>query len=241
MVIFTPRLLLAFLASSVSAVALPYQWSAGQEMRLRSLVHRRAMQAPTCLLSSSDEGWGRMEGIDTTARAFMDISIGGMEAGRLEFNLFGNVAPRTVENFRCLCTGEKGIGLQGKPLHYEGCTFHRIVASCFCQCGDIIDGMGTGGESIFGLTMKDEPFTLSHTMPGLLSMANEGKPDTSNSQFSIITFPQPQMDGKHVVFGELASGFGTLNMMEATHDAATGLRGVPSQKVLITACGELPV
>ena len=85
---------------------------------------------------------------------FMDISIGGMEAGRLEFDLFGAVAPKTVENFRCLCTGEKGVGVQGKPLHYEGATFHRIVASCFCQGGDFIDGTGTGGESAWGKAFK---------------------------------------------------------------------------------------
>lgn len=197
--------------------------------------------APAGLLSTSEEGWGRLEGVETTARAFMDISIGGMEAGRLEFDLFGAVAPKTVENFRCLCTGEKGVGVQGKPLHYEGATFHRIVASCFCQGGDFIDGTGTGGESIYGLTMEDEPFELSHTLPGLLSMAHSGRPNTSNSQFSIITFPQPQLDGKHVVFGQLVKGFGTLTMMEATHDPSTGVRGTPTQAVVIRACGELPL
>ena len=75
--------------------------------------------SPSCLLSSSAEGWGRLEGVATTARAFMDVSIDGAPAGRLEFDLFGDVAPRTVENFRCLCTGERGVGEQGKPLHYE--------------------------------------------------------------------------------------------------------------------------
>ena len=122
--------------------------------------------APACLLSSSAEGWGRLEGVATTARAFLDVSIDGAPAGRLEFDLFGGVAPRTVENFRCLCTGERGVGEQGKRLHYEGCTFHRIVASCFCQTGDIIDGTGTGGESIYGLAMEDETFELGHTLPG---------------------------------------------------------------------------
>mmetsp|Transcript_5156 Transcript_5156/g.10112 ORF Transcript_5156/g.10112 Transcript_5156/m.10112 type:complete len:236 (+) Transcript_5156:25-732(+) len=196
---------------------------------------------PGCLLSSAAEGWGRIEGVETTARAFMDVSIGGVPAGRLEFDLFGGVAPRTVENFRCLCTGERGIGEQGKPLHYEGCAFHRIVASCFCQAGDIIDGTGTGGESIYGLTMEDEAFELGHTMPGLLSMAHAGRPNTSNSQFSIITFPQPQLDGKHVVFGQLVKGFATLTMMEAAHDSSSGVMGTPMQEVVITACGELPL
>ena len=196
--------------------------------------------APACLLSSSAEGWGRLEGVKTTARAFLDVSIGGAPAGRLELDLFGDVAPRTVENFRCLCTGERGVGEQGKPLHYEGCTFHRIVASCFCQAGDIIDGTGTGGESIYGLTMEDETFELGHTLPGLLSMANSG-PDTSNSQFSIITFPQPQLDGRHVVFGQLVKGFATLTMMEASHDPTSGALGIPMQEVVVTACGELPL
>ena len=179
--------------------------------------------------------------MNSASGAVMDISIGGVSAGRLEFDLFGDVAPKTVENFRCLCTGEKGIGKLGKPLHYKGCSFHRIVSSCFCQGGDIIDGTGTGGESIYGPTLKDEPFTLSHSLPGLLSMANSGKPNTANSQFSIITFPQPQSDGRHVVFGQLAKGFDTLNMMEACHDASSGSVGTPTQAVIIEACGELPV
>ena len=166
----------------------------------------------------------------------------------------------------------------------QGCKFHRIVASCFCQTGDIIDGTGTGGESIYGLTMEDETFELGHTLPGarvpflrplaltltlpmstypdsapapvpliprltppppgtqpgpgLLSMANSG-PNTSNSQFSIITFPQPQLDGKHVVFGQLVRGFTTLTMIEAAYDPSSGVLGTPMQEVVITACGEL--
>jgi len=202
----------------------------------------RRAAPPVGLLSvgSGEGGWGRMEGVETTTRCFMDIEVGGVDAGRLEFNLFGAVAPLTVENFRCLCTGEKGVGSLGKPLHYKGVPFHRIVGGGFCQGGDIVNGDGSGGESIYGVRMDDENFELAHTLPGLLSMANSG-PNTSNSQFSIITFPRPADDRRHVVFGELASGWSTLTLMEATHDPASGLVGATTQPVIIAACGELPL
>lgn len=190
-----------------------------------------------CLLSSSQEGWGSVPGVETTARTFMDIAIDGNAVGRLEFNLFGNVAPRTVENFRCLCTGEKGVGILGKVLHYKGCTFHRIVSSFCCQSGDFVDGTGTGGESIYGTTFEDETFEISHSLPGILTMANSGRPNTANSQFSIITFPQPHLDGRNVAFGQLFSGYETLSMMEACNSP----NGEPTQKVVIVECGELPI
>jgi hypothetical protein len=157
--------MLIFLLAAHSSVIVPAAHPTARPLRAYPQSWPRA-PAPACLLSSSAEGWGRLEGVATTARAFLDVSIDGAPAGRLEFDLFGGVAPRTVENFRCLCTGERGVGEQGKRLHYEGCKFHRIVASCFCQTGDIIDGTGTGGESIYGLTMEDETFELGHTLPG---------------------------------------------------------------------------
>mmetsp|Transcript_74435 Transcript_74435/g.147940 ORF Transcript_74435/g.147940 Transcript_74435/m.147940 type:complete len:208 (-) Transcript_74435:90-713(-) len=170
----------------------------------------------------------------TTARVFFDMSIDSQPAGRLTFNLFGEATPKTAENFRCLCTGEKGVGISGKPLHYRGSIMHRIIPSFMCQGGDFTDGIGTGGESIYGRTFEDENFDLSHTSTGLLSMANAG-PDTNGSQFFITTVPTPFLDGKHVVFGELDDGFEVLSKIEAVGTRS----GKPKAVVVIEDCGEL--
>merc|ERR1711941_252962 len=127
-------------------------------------------------------------------RVFFDITIGGQAAGRVTMELFADVVPKTAENFRALCTGEKGVGRSGKPLHFKGCAFHRVIKSFMIQGGDFTAGNGTGGESIYGEKFEDENFELKHEKPFLLSMANAG-PGTNGSQFFVTTVPTPHLDG----------------------------------------------
>ncbi|MBK7823758.1 peptidylprolyl isomerase [Nannocystis sp.] len=168
-------------------------------------------------------------------RVYFDINIGGHSAGRIVFELFADVTPKTAENFRALCTGEKGNGISGKPLHYKGSSFHRIITQFMCQGGDFTRGNGTGGESIYGEKFKDENFQLRHTTPGLLSMANAG-PNTNGSQFFITTVVTPWLDGKHVVFGKVVEGLDVVKKMEAVGSR----EGSTKQPVVIADSGQLP-
>jgi peptidylprolyl isomerase len=170
----------------------------------------------------------------TNPRVFFDITLGGAPAGRVVFELFADVVPTTAENFRALCTGEKGVGNSGKALHYKGSKFHRVISAFMCQGGDFTRGNGTGGESIYGEKFKDENFQHKHTTKGLLSMANAG-PNTNGSQFFITTVVTPWLDGKHVVFGKVVEGMKVLDAMEATGSRS----GSTSADVVIADCGEL--
>ncbi|XP_043268506.1 peptidyl-prolyl cis-trans isomerase G [Venturia canescens] len=169
-------------------------------------------------------------------RVFFDIEVGGLPMGRIIFELYADVCPETCENFRALCTGEKGLGkTTGKPLHYKGIVFHRVVKDFMIQGGDFSVGNGTGGESIYGGTFPDENFNVKHGKPFLLSMANRGK-DTNGSQFFITTQPAPHLDNVHVVFGEVVSGQEVVSHIEGL---PVDRMSRPLQDAKVVNCGEL--
>ena len=169
-------------------------------------------------------------------RVFMDVSIAGRAAGRVTFELFANHTPKTAENFRALCTGERGRGLKSNAqLHYKASSFHRVIKGFMAQGGDFTNHNGTGGESIYGAKFADENFRVRHTKGGLLSMANAG-PNTNGSQFFVTFRETPHLDGRHTVFGQVVSGMEVVKAMEM---CATGRDDKPRFPVLIEDSGEL--
>lgn len=172
---------------------------------------------------------------DINPRVFFDIAILGEETGRVVIELRADVAPKTAENFRALCSGEEGEGSSGKRLHYKSSIFHRIIPDFMCQGGDFTKSDGTGGESIYGAKFPDENFKLKHDSPGVLSMANAG-PGTNGSQFFLCTAPCPWLDGRHVVFGKVIEGMHVVRKMESCGQKS----GKPKKRVAILDCGELP-
>merc|ERR1719192_2551256 len=166
-------------------------------------------------------------------RVYFDISIGGEDVGRIVFELFKDVVPKTVENFRSLCVGFTNEA--GKVLHYKGSIFHRIIKDFMVQGGDFTNFNGTGGKSIYGTKFEDENFEMKHTKPGLLSMANSGV-NTNGSQFFITTKETPWLDGKHVVFGEVVEGMEIVRQIEDCEKTGSQ-NSDPVKKISVIECG----
>lgn len=170
-----------------------------------------------------------------THKVYFDVKIGDEDAGRIVMGLFGETVPKTADNFRALCTGEKGKSPQsGKPLHYKNSIFHRCIPGFMIQGGDFTRGDGRGGESIYGSKFADENFSIAHTVPGLLSMANAG-PNTNGSQFFITTAKTAWLDGKHVVFGRVIEGMDVVKAVEGQGSRS----GRTAKRITIVDCGEI--
>uniref|UniRef100_A0A3Q1BSZ3 PPIase cyclophilin-type domain-containing protein n=1 Tax=Amphiprion ocellaris TaxID=80972 RepID=A0A3Q1BSZ3_AMPOC len=164
---------------------------------------------------------------------FMDIEIAGEAVGRLLFELFSDVCPKTSKNFEALCTGERGLSQGGLRLCYKGSLFHRIVPNGWVQGGDISPGSrGDGGESIYGPTFEDESFAVSHSKRGILGMANKG-PHSNGSQFYVTLQPMPWMDKTYVAFGQVVEGVDVLRRLEE----AKIYNERPKYECKVTACG----
>ncbi len=181
------------------------------------------------MMKQAFRGFAKSAAAAKNPHVYFDMEVAGEPVGRIEFELFADVVPKTAENFRALCTGEK------EGLAYKGSKFHRIIPDFMCQGGDFTLGDGRGGLSIYGAKFQDENFTLKHTKPGLLSMANAG-PNTNGSQFFITTQATPWLDGAHVVFGEVKEE--SMDLVKKIESYGTG-SGKPSADVVITDAGEL--
>ena len=167
------------------------------------------------------------ENSESLPRVFFDMEADGEKVGRIVMELRSDVVPKTAENFRCLCTGEKMVSYKRSP-------FHRVIPDFMCQGGDTTRGDGTGGQSIYGTKFEDENFELNHTGPGILSMANAG-PNTNGSQFFICTAKTEWLDGNHVVFGSVVEGMDVVETLEGLGSRS----GKTSKGIIVADCGQL--
>ncbi|GLE10674.1 hypothetical protein PINS_up022891 [Pythium insidiosum] len=224
--------------STVDATLVRFE---GKEEELFAKLHEKYVAPPSSQASLATRKAKSL----TTAQhptVYMDIAIGGVPAGRVVMRLLNDHVPLAAENFRCLCTGEKG-----SHLHYKGSKFHRVIKDFVVQGGDYTVGDGTGGLSIYKGTphgnmwgnFKDEAF-LPHNDVGLLSMANKGK-NTNGSQFFITTRAGlTNLDGRHVVFGEVIEGLDVVDKMQRVEvDAKRNSKPLAHNEIVIVDCGQL--